>query len=151
MSVQLHAPSALPPGKEPRYLLDTKLGRPQNRSGRSGEQKNPALRGLEHRPFGCQARSQLLYRLCYSGSKYEVYFRNNWLRSNTWIGAVLDTASLWRTSVRICKQWNWFQAFMVVIVDADSDHEFFNGMLLTSRENTLPSHLQGWSECVDNN
>jgi hypothetical protein len=34
MSGQLHAPAALPPGKEPRYPLDRTLGGPQSRSGR---------------------------------------------------------------------------------------------------------------------
>jgi len=33
---QIHAPAALSSGKEPRYQLDTKLGRPQSRSGRGG-------------------------------------------------------------------------------------------------------------------
>jgi hypothetical protein len=34
---QLHAPAALPPGKEP---LDRRLGGTQSRSGRGGEEKN---------------------------------------------------------------------------------------------------------------
>jgi hypothetical protein len=37
---QLHAPAALPQGKEPRYPLDRRLGGPQSRSGRNGEEKN---------------------------------------------------------------------------------------------------------------
>jgi hypothetical protein len=37
-----------PPGKEPRYPLDRKLGGTQNRSGRGGEEKNShSLPGLE--------------------------------------------------------------------------------------------------------
>jgi hypothetical protein len=36
---QLHAPAALPPGKEPRYPLDKRLGGPQSRSGRHREEK----------------------------------------------------------------------------------------------------------------
>jgi hypothetical protein len=41
VSGQLHAPAALPPGKAPSwYPLDRKLGGPQNRSGRGGEEKN---------------------------------------------------------------------------------------------------------------
>jgi hypothetical protein len=40
VSGQLHAPAALPPRKEPLYLLYWRLGGPQNRSGRSGEEKN---------------------------------------------------------------------------------------------------------------
>jgi hypothetical protein len=39
LSGQLHAPVALPPAKEPQYLLD-RLGGPQSRSGRGGEEKN---------------------------------------------------------------------------------------------------------------
>jgi hypothetical protein len=40
VSGQLHAPAALPPGKEPRYALDRRLDGPQSRSGRCGEEKN---------------------------------------------------------------------------------------------------------------
>jgi len=36
VSGQLHAPAALPPGKEPWYPLDRRLGGPQSRSGRGG-------------------------------------------------------------------------------------------------------------------
>jgi hypothetical protein len=39
-SGQLQAPAALPPGKSPWYPLDRKLGGPQSRSGRGGEEKN---------------------------------------------------------------------------------------------------------------
>jgi hypothetical protein len=39
VSGQLHAPAALPPGKDPRYQLDRRLGGPQSRSGRGGEEK----------------------------------------------------------------------------------------------------------------
>jgi hypothetical protein len=38
MSGQLHSPAALPPRKEP--LVPRRLGGPQNRSGRGGEEKN---------------------------------------------------------------------------------------------------------------
>jgi hypothetical protein len=45
---QLHAPAALPQGKGPWYPLDRRLGGPQNRSRRSGEEKNSQpLPGLE--------------------------------------------------------------------------------------------------------
>jgi len=38
---QLHAPAALPPGKEPsRYQLYMRLDGLQNRSGRGGEERN---------------------------------------------------------------------------------------------------------------
>jgi hypothetical protein len=40
MSGQLHAPAALSQGKSPWYLLDRRLGGPQSRSGRGGEEKN---------------------------------------------------------------------------------------------------------------
>jgi hypothetical protein len=39
MSGQLHAPAALPQVKIPRYQLD-RMGGPQIRSGRGGEEKN---------------------------------------------------------------------------------------------------------------
>jgi hypothetical protein len=41
VSGQLHAPAALPPGKEPtRYPLDRKLSGPQSRSGHGDKEKN---------------------------------------------------------------------------------------------------------------
>jgi hypothetical protein len=39
MGGQLHAPTALSPGKEPPVKLDTRLGGPQSRSGRCGEKR----------------------------------------------------------------------------------------------------------------
>jgi hypothetical protein len=39
VSDQLHAPAALPPGKESRYLLDRRLGGPQSRPGGGGQEK----------------------------------------------------------------------------------------------------------------
>jgi hypothetical protein len=36
---QLHALAALPPGKKPQYPLDRRLGGPQRKSGRPGEEK----------------------------------------------------------------------------------------------------------------
>jgi hypothetical protein len=48
VSGQLHASAALPPGKEPRFLLDRSLGGSQSWSGRGGEEKNSQpLPGLE--------------------------------------------------------------------------------------------------------
>jgi hypothetical protein len=56
VSGQLHAPAALPPGKEPQYTLDTRLSGPQSLSGHGGEEKNSQpLPGLE------LARSPPLY------------------------------------------------------------------------------------------
>jgi hypothetical protein len=40
VSGHLHAPAALPQGKSPWYPLDRRLGEPQSRSGRGGEEKN---------------------------------------------------------------------------------------------------------------
>jgi hypothetical protein len=40
VSGQLQVPAALPLGKEPGYPLDRRLGGPQGRSGRGGEEKN---------------------------------------------------------------------------------------------------------------
>jgi hypothetical protein len=40
VSGQLHAPVALPQVKSPSYAFDRRLGGPQNRSGRGGEEKN---------------------------------------------------------------------------------------------------------------
>jgi hypothetical protein len=41
VSGQLHAPAALPQEKSPYCPLDRRLGGPQSRSGRSGEEKSP--------------------------------------------------------------------------------------------------------------
>jgi hypothetical protein len=40
VSGQFHSPVALTPEKEPWYPLDRRLGEPQSRSGRGGEEKN---------------------------------------------------------------------------------------------------------------
>jgi hypothetical protein len=40
VSGQLHAPAALLPGKDSLYPVDRRLGVPQCRSGRGGEEKN---------------------------------------------------------------------------------------------------------------
>jgi hypothetical protein len=69
VSGQLHAPAALPPGKSLWYPLDRRLGGPQSRSGRGGEEKNPQLPpGIEHYNPDRPARSPALYRLSYHGS-----------------------------------------------------------------------------------
>jgi hypothetical protein len=63
---QLHAPAALSPGKEPRYPLDRRLGRPQSQSGHGGEEKDSqSSPGIEPRPSDYPARSQSLHRLGY--------------------------------------------------------------------------------------
>jgi hypothetical protein len=43
VSGQLHVPAALLRGKRPWYPLDRRLGGPQSRSGRGGEEKNSQL------------------------------------------------------------------------------------------------------------
>jgi hypothetical protein len=68
VSGQLHAPAALTPGKETLYPLDRRLGEPQNRSGRRGEEKIFTLPGLKLLPLGRPVRSLSLYRLRYPGS-----------------------------------------------------------------------------------
>jgi hypothetical protein len=40
VSGQLHAQATLPPGKSPWYPMDRRLGRPQSRSARGGEEEN---------------------------------------------------------------------------------------------------------------
>jgi hypothetical protein len=56
-----------PRGKGRRYSLDRRLGGPQSRSGRWGEEKNLALPGMEP-GRGRPARSPLLYCLSYPDS-----------------------------------------------------------------------------------
>jgi hypothetical protein len=54
VSGQLHAPAALPPGKEPRYPPDRSLGGSLSRSGRGGEKKNyHPRRDSNSRPYTC--------------------------------------------------------------------------------------------------
>jgi hypothetical protein len=58
MSFQPHVPAALPESKSPRYQLDKRLGEPQSRSGRGGEEKKfPSLppSGIETRT--CEMRA----------------------------------------------------------------------------------------------
>jgi hypothetical protein len=57
-----------PRGKNPLYPLDTRLGGPQSRSGRRGEEKILDPAGTRIRPFGRPACSQSLDRLSYPGS-----------------------------------------------------------------------------------
>jgi hypothetical protein len=45
VSGQLHALADLPQGKSPRYPLDRRLGGPQSRYGRCGEEENLAPAG----------------------------------------------------------------------------------------------------------
>jgi hypothetical protein len=65
VSGQLHDPAALLPGKEPLYPLARRLGGPQSRFGRRGEEKILDPTGLELRPHRRLVRSQSLSRLRY--------------------------------------------------------------------------------------
>jgi hypothetical protein len=48
VSGQIHAPAALPPGKDPRYPLYKRLDGPQSQSRRGGDEENPhPLPGIE--------------------------------------------------------------------------------------------------------
>jgi hypothetical protein len=58
-----------PQGKSPWYPLDRRLGRPQSRSGRGGEDKNSQTSpGIEPWNHDRPARSPALYRPSYHGS-----------------------------------------------------------------------------------
>jgi hypothetical protein len=69
MSGQIHAPAALPSGKEPPRShwiggwVDPRAGVDDMEKG-----KFFTLQGLELRPLCLLARSKSLYRLCYPGS-----------------------------------------------------------------------------------
>jgi hypothetical protein len=60
VSGQLHAPSTLPPGKEPPYPLDRRLIGPQSRSGRHGKVKILAPTGTLCLTLWSPVRSQSL-------------------------------------------------------------------------------------------
>jgi hypothetical protein len=57
VSGQIHASAALPPGKEPPYQLDKRLGGHQSRSRRGGEEKNsqhpPGIEPYNHDRSAC--------------------------------------------------------------------------------------------------
>jgi hypothetical protein len=60
---QFHAPVALPPEIDPRYPRDKKLGGPQSRSGRGGENENPyPCRESKEREGKLSSRKCLLKR-----------------------------------------------------------------------------------------
>jgi len=73
VSDQLHALTALPPGKEPGYPLNRRLGGFQSQSGGGGEEKNSQpLSGLE--PHIVQRYTAKLSRLLLCGDcSYEQY------------------------------------------------------------------------------
>jgi hypothetical protein len=63
-----------PPGKEPPYPLDNRLGGPLASLDDVHKRKFLTLPGLKLWPLGCQAHSQSLYQLCYPG---HALFNNN--------------------------------------------------------------------------
>jgi hypothetical protein len=68
VSGQLHVQAALPQRKNPWFLLDRRLGGPQSRSGRGGEEKNSQPSpGIEPYNSDRLARSPALFRLSYYG------------------------------------------------------------------------------------
>jgi hypothetical protein len=70
-SGQLHAPAALPPGKQPLpagYPVDKRLGGPQNRSEQHREENILASNEIRTPTLGHPVRSQSLYWLRYPGS-----------------------------------------------------------------------------------
>jgi hypothetical protein len=69
VSGQLHTPTILPPGKSLWYPLDRRLGGPQSRSGRGGEEKNSQpTPGIELENPDRPAHSPVLYWLSYHSS-----------------------------------------------------------------------------------
>jgi hypothetical protein len=61
-----------PRGKSPGNTLDRRLGEPQSRSGRCGEEKNTmVLPGIEPRFLDRSAPNPPLYRLNYTGYMYK--------------------------------------------------------------------------------
>jgi hypothetical protein len=61
MNGQLRDLATLPPGKEPKYPLDRRLGGPQSWSGRDGEMKILDLTATRTPTLCHTAHSQLLY------------------------------------------------------------------------------------------
>jgi hypothetical protein len=97
VSGQLHAPTALPRGKSPRYPLDRRLGGPQ--SGLDDLEKRKFLTppGLELQSLSRPARSQSLYRLRYSGSGNRCI--ECWNETQAWLhNLVKSPSTLWAHS-----------------------------------------------------
>jgi hypothetical protein len=85
-----------PPGKDPRYPLDKRLGGPQSRSGRRGQKKNPLpCRGSNP---DRTARSQTLYCLSYRGSSLICNFINGRMYNVSPRGFCSEEPVLQRTS-----------------------------------------------------
>jgi hypothetical protein len=74
VSGQLHAPAALPPQEKGSwYPLDRRLGGPQSRSERGGEENNSQPPpGIELQNTERPARSPALYRLSCHGSRVTI-------------------------------------------------------------------------------
>jgi hypothetical protein len=94
VSGELHAPAALPQGKNPWYPLDRRLGGPQSRSGRGGLEKNSQPPpGIEAQNSDRPARSPALYRLSYQGSVLR-YVKRILLLNEKLLGPVRHLSSL---------------------------------------------------------
>jgi hypothetical protein len=75
VSGQLHSPAALSHGNNSWYPLDRRLGEPQSRSGRGGEEKNSQpLPGLEPPIIQPVAQSYTT-----DLSRLLIYFRYNYI------------------------------------------------------------------------
>jgi hypothetical protein len=59
VSSQLYDPAVLPPGKERRYPFDRRMGGPQSRSGRGGEEKSITTPARNRTPVVRQAAKSL--------------------------------------------------------------------------------------------
>jgi hypothetical protein len=70
-----------PQGKSSWYPLDRRLGGPQSRSGRGGEEKNSqSPQGIEPPNPDRPAHSQSLYRLNYPGSLERALTHQNYVK-----------------------------------------------------------------------
>jgi hypothetical protein len=99
---QRNTPATLPPGKT-RYPLYTRLGGPQSRSGRVPKISSPTRIRSPDRP----ARSELLYRLSYSGAEFpcingNLYLRKdlNYLLTQTSVQVFVPVCS--RVATKVC-------------------------------------------------
>jgi hypothetical protein len=99
VSGQCNAPAALfPQGKDTRYPLLRRLGRPQSRSGHGGHRKNPLpLPGIELRLPGCPIHSPTLHWLSYPGSHRFVrsFWKSFFVLLNVWTTHLYYVTGKW--------------------------------------------------------
>jgi hypothetical protein len=77
VSGQIHAPAPLyPQGKSPWYLLDRRLGEPQSRSGRGGEEKN------FQPPPGIEPRTPIVQPVTQSYTDWAITAPISWLTNH---------------------------------------------------------------------